>query len=104
MARQTQTNFTAADMPGAGKKGRTRKKSSTDRTKSPSTDSNNGVPEGSVDEVLEWVGNDKTKALAALDAENAKSNPRKTAIEELENLLTEDDDKTEEALASRQSE
>ena len=104
MARQTQTNFTASDMLGTGKKSRADKKSSASRTNSSGADTSNDVPEGSVDEVLEWVGNDKTKALAALDAENAKSNPRKTAIEELENLLTEGDDETKEALASRQSE
>ena len=104
MARQVQTNFTASDMLGTGKKSRAGKKSSASRAKSSGADTSNDVPEGSVDEVLEWVGDDKTKALAALDAENAKSSPRKTAIEELENLLTKDDSETEEALSSQQSE
>ena len=32
------------------------------------------VPEGTAKEVLEWVGDDKDRAQAALDAEEAKGN------------------------------
>lgn len=44
------------------------------------------VPEGSVKDVLGWVGDDATKAQAALDAEEAGEG-RKTLISQLKNLL-----------------
>lgn len=44
------------------------------------------VPEGSVKEVLAWVGEDPTKAQAALDAETAGEG-RKTLIKELNVIL-----------------
>lgn len=41
------------------------------------------VPEGSVGKVLEWVGDDPAKARAALEAENAKDEPRATLVAKL---------------------
>lgn len=45
------------------------------------------VPEGTVKEVLAWVGDDKDKAQRALDAENATGDPRKSLVAELEERL-----------------
>lgn len=42
------------------------------------------VPEGTITEVLDWVGDDPERARAALDAEYASSNPRSTLITQLE--------------------
>jgi hypothetical protein len=44
------------------------------------------VPEGSIKTVLAWVGDDKTKAQAALDAEN-EGQKRTTLVKELEEIL-----------------
>jgi hypothetical protein len=44
------------------------------------------VPEGSIKTVLAWVGDDKTKAQAALDAEK-DGQQRSTLIKELEDIL-----------------
>lgn len=44
------------------------------------------VPEGSISVVLDWVGDDKSKAQAALQAEHGADKPRKTLIEKLEEI------------------
>lgn len=44
------------------------------------------VPEGSIKEVLGWVGEDLTKAKAALDAETS-GDKRKTLVKELNSIL-----------------
>jgi hypothetical protein len=44
------------------------------------------VPEGSIKDVLGWVGEDPTRAQAALDAETAGDN-RKTLVKELNVIL-----------------
>jgi len=44
------------------------------------------VPEGSVASILKWVGDDKEKAEAALEAEKAGKD-RVTLIEQLEEIL-----------------
>jgi hypothetical protein len=46
------------------------------------------VPDGTAEEVLDWVGEDKTRAQQALDAEQAKEKPRKGLTEALDDLLT----------------
>lgn len=46
------------------------------------------VPEGSIKNVLAWVGDDRTKAQAALDAENATDDPRTTLVSKLEDILS----------------
>jgi hypothetical protein len=45
------------------------------------------VPDGTSAEVLSWVGDDKGRAQAALDKENADESPRKGLTGELEKLL-----------------
>lgn len=46
------------------------------------------VPQGSnVDEVLEWVGNDKDRAKVALETEQSATKPRKTLVEKLKELV-----------------
>ena len=47
-----------------------------------------GVPDGSVDDVLSWVGADKTRAQQALDVENDRATPRTTLISRLHDVLT----------------
>jgi hypothetical protein len=43
----------------------------------------------SVHDTLAWVGNDKTRAQVALDAENKGGGARNTLVTELNKLLTE---------------
>jgi hypothetical protein len=45
------------------------------------------VPDGSIQQVLAWVGNDKDRAQAALDAEQAKPTPRSSLVEKLNERL-----------------
>lgn len=45
------------------------------------------VPEGTVREVLDWVDGDAEKAQKALDVENAKENPRKSLVSQLEDIV-----------------
>jgi hypothetical protein len=52
----------------------------------PAVVENPEVPEGSIKTVLAWVGDDKTKAQAALDAEK-EGQQRSTLIKELEDIL-----------------
>lgn len=47
------------------------------------------VPAGTVNEILEWVGDDKERASEALEAEKAGAG-RKTLVSALEDLLSED--------------
>jgi len=47
-----------------------------------------GVPEGSARQVMEWVGSDPERAAMALDAEQAKGdNARSTLIASLQKLV-----------------
>jgi hypothetical protein len=56
--------------------------------KSESTDSpsDDGVPDGSADDVVKWVGEDRERAGRALAAEQARPTPRSTLVEKLERL------------------
>jgi hypothetical protein len=45
------------------------------------------VPNASVQDVLTWVGDDKGRAKAALDAENARPTPRATLVSQLNEKL-----------------
>lgn len=45
------------------------------------------VPNGTVEEVLDWAGHDPHKARAALAVENNKQEPRSTLTEELERRI-----------------
>ena len=47
------------------------------------------VPQGTTKEVLEWVGDDKDRARAALAAEQASDEPRKGLSKDLEELIGE---------------
>lgn len=46
------------------------------------------VPDGTVAQVLEWVGYDPDRAKAALVSEHAKREPRKTLIDAVEGIVT----------------
>lgn len=50
------------------------------------------VPAGSVAVVLAWVGEDRDRAMRALEAENAADKPRTTLVTALEALATNPDD------------
>ena len=56
-----------------------------DPSETPSAASDDGVPDGTVDEVLAWVGDDPDKAARALDAEKSGKD-RSTLVEALEGL------------------
>lgn len=58
-----------------------------EKTGSGAPDDASKVPVGTSKEVLDWVGQDKAKAQAALDAEKASGEPRKGLTRELEELL-----------------
>lgn len=45
------------------------------------------VPEGTVDDVAEWVGTDPDRAQAALLVERAQPDPRKTLVARMEAVL-----------------
>jgi hypothetical protein len=47
----------------------------------------NAVPSGTISEIKDWVGDDKDRAQKALDAEKANEKPRKTLVEDLEDIL-----------------
>lgn len=44
------------------------------------------VPDGTADEILAWVGGDTERALAAIEAEEAREKPRKTLLAKLESV------------------
>jgi hypothetical protein len=46
------------------------------------------VPEGSVREILAWVGDDHERATEALRVEQARETPRKSLVRELEGRVT----------------
>ena len=45
--------------------------------------------EGSVKETLDWVGGDKERAETALEAEEAKEEPRKSLVKSLKEIIAE---------------
>jgi hypothetical protein len=49
--------------------------------------SGEGVPSGTVDEVLAWVGDDTERAKQALDAEEESEKPRVSLMDSLESML-----------------
>ncbi|MEU4576619.1 hypothetical protein [Nonomuraea sp. NPDC023979] len=44
------------------------------------------VPDGTVEQVLAWVGDDQARAVRALDAEHAREKPRSTLVARLTEL------------------
>lgn len=55
------------------------------------------VPTGSIKSVMDWVGDDKIKAQAALEVEQAKDadDLRTTLVEKLQAIIEDDDDEEE---------
>ena len=53
----------------------------------PEEEQGSEVPDGTSKEILKWVGDDKERAQAALDKENASSKPRSTLVDDLEKKL-----------------
>ena len=92
MARETLTNFRAEDFM----LGSTRDKPDTSKQEAPKQEapkqeqSPNKVPDGTVDEVTSWVGDDAGKARKALSAEKKSDDPRSTLIEALEKVIEDD--------------
>ena len=62
-------------------------KTDTDEPEVEVDDAESEVPEGTVREVLDWVDGDAEKAQKALDVENAKENPRKSLVSQLEDIV-----------------
>lgn len=46
------------------------------------------VPDGTVQQVLDWVGEDQAKAVKALEVEQAAERPRSTLVDALQKLAT----------------
>lgn len=53
------------------------------------------VPEGNIEEVLAWVGDDLDRAVRAHEAESEARHPRTTLLSALEDLIGGDDAETE---------
>lgn len=51
--------------------------------------------DGTVAEVLSWVGGDSDRARAALGIENGRDEPRRTLVAQLEKITEESDDDTD---------
>lgn len=88
MTRRTQTNFRAQDFMVASTKDKLAKRSAPAKKAEPGGDA---VPDGTTEEVIAWVGDDKDRAKRALDKENAGDNPRVTLVEPLEKVLEPDE-------------
>jgi len=80
-------NFRAVDMGrGDAKQPKPEPaKKATEPEKKPSDA--NTVPEGTAEEVLDWVGDDVTRARKALAAERKDDSPRKTVVEPLQKMI-----------------
>lgn len=50
------------------------------------------VPDGNVEDVMKWVGGNYDRAEIALLDEQEKDKPRRTLIDRLEKLLSEEED------------
>lgn len=103
------TNFTAADFEGKSKPVRNMVRSKRDRMAGPQETTKplpqessdpNAVPQGTVPEVMTWVGDDKERAQKALDAEQANERPRKGLVSSLEELLAPEEVEDDDASAS----
>jgi hypothetical protein len=88
--RRVQTNFRAEDFGTASAKGD--EPVSTPAAAPEPEDNETEVPTGTIAEVKDWVGDDKERAQAALDVENAKDNPRSTLVEWLEGVIADEGD------------
>jgi len=53
----------------------------------PAAPASETVPDGTIKEVLDWVGDDKDRAKAAVDAESNTDDPRPSLIKKLEKVL-----------------
>ncbi len=91
------TNFTAADFDGS-KPVRNMVRSKRDRLSGPqettkplpqATVDPDAVPQGTVPEVLTWVGDDPVRAQKALDEENKNDRPRKGLVSSLTEMVGE---------------
>jgi hypothetical protein len=85
---RVQTNFRAQDFVSSGSAPETEPEA----TEPEAPEESSEVPTGTINEVKAWVGDDKERAQAALDAENEKDNPRSTLVDWLEGVLAEEDD------------
>jgi hypothetical protein len=100
MSRQVQTNFRAEDFTVASKNDKPARKRAASKPKAkaeaPQQDPN-AVPDGTTEEVLAWVGDDKARAQKALDKEQKDDSPRVTLVEPLEKLVEEPETEEPEA-------
>lgn len=88
---QFQTNFTADSFPSAeGYVAPDAPEEQAAPAPEPEDSGSEEVPTGTINEVKAWVGDDKERAQAALDAENAKETPRSTLVDWLEGVLEEE--------------
>jgi hypothetical protein len=92
-----QTNFRAQDFVSNGGGGEEPEAPETPEPEDQTAPGEDGggeqdltVPTGTINEIKAWVGDDKEKAQAALDAENAKESPRSTLVDWLEGVLEEE--------------
>jgi hypothetical protein len=79
------TNFTAEDMPGG--KNVEMMKSSNDGSPEPVEPAANAVPDGTVAEINDWVGDNTDRAQQALDAEEKREKPRVSLLNSLNEKL-----------------
>lgn len=84
------TNFRASDFEAFAKgEKKPAKKAAAKKAAAPAQDPNK-VPEGTTDEILDWVGNDPARARKALNEEKKDDKPRVTLVEPLEKIIEDD--------------
>lgn len=114
MTRRVQTNFRASDFTSLGSKNDkpsassnegdkpVAKKAAAEPRKTSESDPNK-VPEGTSQEVLDWVGSDPSRAKKALSAEKKSDDPRSSVTEPLERIVEEDKAAKKRAAAEKKA-
>lgn len=100
MTRRVQTNFRAEDFLLGSTKDTPAKGTAPKTEQEPKQQDPNQVPEGTTQEVLDWVGDDPAKAKKALATEKKSDDPRVTLVEPLEKII-EDDKEAKKAAAAQ---
>jgi hypothetical protein len=96
---RVQTNFRAEDMIGASAGPNGASKKPAKKAAAAPKPASDEVPEGTAEEVVDWVDGDVAKAKKALAVEQKDESPRKTVVEPLQKII--DDDK--EAKAAKKT-
>jgi hypothetical protein len=103
MTRNVQTNFRAQDMLGSIRDKPAAKKAAASEPQKTAQPDPNKVPEGTTQEVLDWVDNEPSKARKALAEEKKSDDPRVTLTEPLEKIIEDDKAAKKQAAADKKA-